>query len=204
MHTNFSNIMHVNTLHFATRGNFSPDATDLQELRDDWNENAATEYLAIFPTSFELYQLDLRAVYGGVPPAESTSYNDNGSRIVAGDYMPPYSCSVLSFKPNIASRRWHGKNFYGGLVEADQVNGSLETAVSTAVGAYAVKMINRFGTAGLSQFVWVVLSDPDHQLPLLENIGDPGITNPNAVGVDSYHVGSFVRTQKRRDFGRGN
>jgi len=166
--------------------------------------NVVDAYLNMFPTAFEMYQTDIRAVFGGTPPARSSSWNENGNRIVEGDYLPPYCCSVLSFRPNVASKRWHGKNFYGGLVEADQVNGSLQSSIQTPLGAWAVAMLNRYGQAGASSFQWVVLSDPDHTLPLLETVGDPGIDTPSALSVDSYHVGSFVRTQKRRDFFRGN
>lgn len=204
MHTNFTNIQHINTLYFATRGNYAPDADDLQQLEDDWGENVSDAYLDIFPTAFELYQTDIRAIEGTAPIARSSSWNENGDRDVEGDYLPPYCCSVASFKPNVASKRWHGKNFFGGLVEADQVNGSLQTGIQAAVGAYMVAMINRFGQAGASPFQWVVLSDPDHLLPVPPDDIVPPYRNPECLSVDSYHVGSFVRTQKRRDFGRGN
>jgi len=204
MHTNFTNIMHVNTLYFATRGNTVFDPSDLEQLEEDWYSNASEAYLNMFPTAFEIYQVDIRSIFGGVPAASSTSWNSNGNRIVEGDYLPPYCCSVLSFKPNVASKRWHGKNFYGGLVEADQVNGSLQSSIATPLGAWAVAMMNRYGASGASPFQWVVVSDPSHQLPELPDVGDPGIITPSAASVDSYHVGSFVRTQKRRDFGRGN
>jgi hypothetical protein len=204
MHSNFTGIQHVNILYFANRGGAAVDPGDLEELEDDFGSNVLNAYLDMFPTAFELYQTDIRGVFGGVPPARSASWNENGNRIVEGDYLPPYCCSVLSFKPNIASRRWHGKNFYGGLVEADQVNGSLQPSIQTPLGAWAVAMIARHGDAGLSPFHWVVMSDPDHQLPLLPDIGQPNIDTPSAASVESYHVGSFVRTQKRRDFFRGN
>lgn len=158
---------HVHTLHF--RENVATSGSPEDVLIDDWQGACRTAYRNLFQadnTPVLVIVAARVAAAGALPvPVERAEAGATqvGTRTVAGDSLPPWLACVNTVRTGLAGRRHRGRYFLGGLREADQDGGVLNSTYIALAQAYADTLkgrfmppssISNFGLGVFSRLTW--------------------------------------------------
>jgi hypothetical protein len=134
-----------------------------------------------------------------VKPGTAASYERSASQAGSisspGDLLPPQDALVASLRTALKGRSFRGRTYLTGFGEVQQVAGIWQSSALGNVPEGFDWLLNRYGPSGTSTaFQWSVVSRVNG-----------GIVRPTPVStpVTSYSLDPVVRTQRRRQLGRG-
>lgn len=165
-----------------------------------WWNNVKTVLRGIIPTSVPGYYRsvevrELNNIEGaigiyGIPAGEQAGTR---SATGGGDIMPPYV--AVAARLNVGTRATRpGQKRFGGVLEGDNVNGQVQTALKNAVDTAMAHMIQT-----------LTLGSPAAAMTLL-----PIVCRKDSQGfvtafqnIESWNVNQYLSTQNTRKFQRG-
>ena len=193
------------THHFVRDDGADAGPDDIDDLIADYTTAQQTFFLACFTSALQLNTIIGYTILDPDRVKISANRGLAGTRVLdTNQYLPPYCAVVTKWNTNLLSRRYIGKSYFSGAFELDQNAGlwvDAEDSFENLVYAYNEAFIAQYGPGGASAFRAVVLSDPDQVLPAANA---PGKISPSAAEIQGWDFTTHVvRTQKRRQIGRG-
>lgn len=171
----------VNTFHFLQTGSPSGGRTPAQEILFRWTAGPTgtpnQQYALMLPSSYLGREL---VVINTADPLDNSSQQNaiTGGR-GGGQHLPPQCCGLLSLETVGRGRSFRGRTYIGPVLEQDQDGGTITTAYSNIMTAFAQSVSNSFNS---TPFAWVVYSRKLH----------------TSQAVTRVHIRLFIATQRRR------
>lgn len=177
----------------------SPTITAAHVAEGWWN-HVKTVLRGIIPTTVTGYYRsvevrELNNVAGAIGIYGIPSGEQAGTRSATGggDIMPPYVAAAVRLNVGTRSTR-PGQKRFGGVLEGDNVNGQLQTALKNAIDTAMNTMISS-----------MTLGAPAATMTL-----KPIVCRKDATGfvtafqnIESWNVNQYLSTQNTRKFQRG-
>lgn len=170
-------IQMMTVLHYADRG-----GGDAPDLASGWYDQVDQDLLAVLHSSLTVNNI---RVVNVTTKLEST-YTVEAAGLLGGEALPPTCTYLIRLLTDFADRSRKGRIYLPGVNEGWNVGGIISQAGLTALGTLAT---------GLQT---IATSQENYDLQIFsrtKNIFTP---------VASLAVSQYVRTQRRRGFGRGS
>lgn len=148
-------------------------------------------------SSLTLPSITVESVVVGGPETITYALAGPPAGGIAGDALPPQDAAVISLHTGFRGKRYRGRYFVPGLAEANIASGLISGAQLTNLQALQAAFDAAFASGGTDLHFRAIVYSPENLTAVPPRVGTL------KTDVTYSVVDTIVRTQRRRQLGRG-